>query len=58
MCVSICECNHCYKRGTCTDCQFNSSIKDGNCHKDGVQGCVFKIEYPRTLASKEVVEND
>lgn len=55
MCVNICECNSCIKKYTCTDCEYNSSVKNVNCHTKGVQGCPhFRSKYIPTDDKKKV----
>ena len=42
MCVSVCQCNHCDRRNTCSDCTYNQYNKNVNCTPPfgkGVQNC-------------------
>lgn len=42
MCVSVCQCNHCDRKNTCTDCTYNEVNKNVICTPPfgkGVQNC-------------------
>ena len=47
MCVKQCDCNNCYKKKTCIDCQYCFENKDVDCNSQGIQGCKYKIDYPK-----------
>lgn len=45
MCVINCDCNSCYKKKTCTDCEHcHYPFGKVDCRKDGIKGCPFKVE--------------
>ena len=51
MCVKQCDCNNCYKKKTCIDCQYSFENKDVDCNSQGIQGCKYKIDkidYPKS----------
>ena len=55
MCVRICQCNHCHKRGTCTDCKYQNEIKEIDCLESGVQNCAYYVTLlPSLLPEREV----
>ncbi|KIE47297.1 hypothetical protein U732_1100 [Clostridium argentinense CDC 2741] len=39
MCVNSCLCNSCYKKKTCSDCEYISNHKDTECYVDGIKEC-------------------
>ena len=45
MCVNICDCNNCYKKKTCADCEYINTFHNIDCSKDGIQRCPFKIPF-------------
>ena len=52
MCVKQCDCNNCYKKKTCADCQYCFENKDVDCNTKGIQGCKYKIDYPESEDKK------
>ena len=47
MCVKQCDCNNCYKKKTCADCKYCFENKDVDCNLQGIQGCKYKVDYPK-----------
>ena len=39
MCVKTCLCNSCYKKKTCTDCEYITNHKKVECNGQGVTKC-------------------
>jgi len=57
MCVKTCDCNHCYKVKTCTDCEHCKYITGKvNCNSEGIKGCQIRIPYPSERLSGNKVE--
>ena len=50
MCTKQCDCNRCYKKKTCADCPYCFENKDIDCNSQGIQGCKYKIDYPKSEA--------
>lgn len=47
MCVRKCDCNNCYKKKTCMDCEHcHYPFGEVDCYRDGIKGCPFKIPFP------------
>lgn len=44
MCVKSCLCNSCYKKNTCSDCEYIKIHKESECHIKGITKCGYKIE--------------
>lgn len=54
MCVKICDCNNCIRKGSCVQCQYQESQLDKiNCLENGLQGCPYRVksieEYNKRL---------
>jgi len=60
MCVAKCECNHCYRKQKCADCEYNKLIEDVNCYPggDGVQKCPYRIPHPSEINNEKPLENE
>ena len=52
MCVKQCDCNNCYKKKICADCPYCFEDKAVDCNKNGVQGCKYKVDYPKREIKK------
>jgi len=44
MCTRRCKCNLCYKKDTCTDCQYISEHEDIDCTVNGITECEHFVE--------------
>lgn len=42
MCVKSCLCNSCYKKNTCSDCEYIENQKEVDCYIEGVTKCPNK----------------
>lgn len=58
MCVSICQCNSCYKRNTCSDCVYNFDIKKCDCMTTGIQNCPHYREDYRPYDDEKRVQTE
>jgi hypothetical protein len=44
MCVKSCICNSCYKKNTCSDCNYINDHNEVDCRTDGITKCDSYIE--------------